>query len=157
MPPHPTPISAAVNPAVAMIGVVKPLGQSTRSGEKRAPAQRASIGSALLDVLMGEGEIGIGMHGGELLPHLGGLLRHPSRSAVRFRSFQRNLFARRRADGTEQTVAVDWAFTGIGAVGAELAPLVIGSLLLFQVAVGPPRDVVETVLTGCLAGLREAG
>jgi len=106
---------------------------------------------------MGEGEIGIGMHGGELLPHLGDLLRHPSRSAVRFRSFQRNLFARRRADGTEQTVAVDWAFTGIGAVGAELAPLVIGSLLLFQVAVGPPRDVVETVLTGCLAGLREAG
>jgi len=75
-----------------------------------------------------EGEIGIGMHGGEPLPHLGNLLRHPSRSAVRFRSFQRNLIVRRRADGTEQTVAV-----------------------------GPPRDVVEAVLTGCLVGLREAG
>jgi len=104
-----------------------------------------------------EGEIGIGMHGGEPLPHLGDLLRHPSRSDVRFRSFQRNLIARRRAVGTEQTVAVDWAFTEIGAVGEELAPLVIASLLLFEVAVGLPWDVVEAVLTGCLVGLREAG
>jgi hypothetical protein len=104
-----------------------------------------------------EGEIGIGMHGGESLSHLGDQLRQPLRSAVRFRSFQRNLIARRRAVGTEQTVAVNWAFIGIGAVGAELARLVIGSLLLFEVAVGLPWDVVEAVLTGCLVGLREVG
>ena len=72
-------------------------------------------------------------------------------------AFRRNLFARRGADGTEQTVAVDWAFTGIGAVGAELAPLVIGSLLLFEVVDAPPRDLAETAMTGYLVGLREVG
>ena len=97
------------------------------------------------------------MHGDEPLPYLGDQLRHPSRSDVRFRSFQRHLFARQGAGGTEQTVVVDWAFTGIGAVGAELTPLVIASLLVFEVAVGLPWDVVEAVLTGCLVGLREAG
>ena len=72
-------------------------------------------------------------------------------------AFRRNLFARRRADGTEQTVAVDWTFTGIGAIGAELAPLVMGSLLLFEVADAPPRDLVEAALAGYLMGLREVG
>jgi Phosphotransferase enzyme family len=72
-------------------------------------------------------------------------------------AFRRNLFARRCADGTEQTVAVDWAFMGIGAVGAELAPLVMGSLLLFEVVDAPPRDLVETALAGYLMGLREVG
>ena len=46
---------------------------------------------------------------------------------------------------------------GIGAVGAELAPLVVGSLLLFEVADAPPRDLVETALAGYLVGLREVG
>ena len=72
-------------------------------------------------------------------------------------AFRRNLFARRGADGAEQTVAVDWAFVGIGAVGAELAPLVVGSLLFFEVADATPRDLAETALAGYVAGLREAG
>ena len=72
-------------------------------------------------------------------------------------AFRRNLFARRAADGTEQTVAVDWAFTGIGAVGADLAPLVIGSLMLFEVVDAAPWDLVETAVAGYLVGLWEAG
>jgi hypothetical protein len=72
-------------------------------------------------------------------------------------AFRRNLFARRGSDGTEQTVAVDWAFTGIGAVGAELAPLIVGSLLLFEVADATPQDLAEAALAGYLTGLREAG
>ena len=72
-------------------------------------------------------------------------------------AFRRNLFARRGSDGTEQTVAVDWAFAGIGAVGADLAPLIVGSLLFFEVADAAPRDLTEAALVGYVTGLREAG
>ena len=61
------------------------------------------------------------------------------------------------ADGTERTVAVDWAFAGIGAVGADLAPLIVGSLLFFEVADAAPQDLAETALAAYMSGLREAG
>ncbi len=41
----------------------------------------------------------------------------------------RNAFVR-VADGVEQTVAIDWAFCGWAALGADLAPL-IGAFLNF--------------------------
>lgn len=72
-------------------------------------------------------------------------------------AFRRNLFARRTADGQEQTVAIDWAFAGIGAVGAELTPLVQGSLDFFEVRDSAPRELAEAALTGYVTGLREAG
>jgi hypothetical protein len=40
-----------------------------------------------------------------------------------------NLFARRGDDGAPETVAIDWAFLGRGAVGEECAPLVMASIL----------------------------
>lgn len=72
-------------------------------------------------------------------------------------AFRRNLFARRTAGGQEQTVAIDWAFAGIGAVGAELAPLVLGSLGFFEVRDCAPRELAEATLAGYVTGLREAG
>ncbi len=72
-------------------------------------------------------------------------------------AFRRNLFARRGPDGSEQTVAVDWAFAGSGAVGADLAPLVVGSLFFFEVADVAPRELAETALAAYATGLREAG
>ena len=72
-------------------------------------------------------------------------------------AFRRNLFARHGSDGTEQTVAVDWAFTGIGAIGADLAPLIVGSLLFFEVADAAPQDLAEAALAGYVSGLREVG
>jgi hypothetical protein len=72
-------------------------------------------------------------------------------------AFRRNLFARRGSDGTEQTVAVDWAFLGVGAVGAEVAPLVLGSLLFFEVTDADPHELVETALVEYMTGLRETG
>jgi hypothetical protein len=72
-------------------------------------------------------------------------------------AFRRNLFARRESDGTEQTVAVDWAFTGIGSLGAEVAPLVLGSLLFFEVVDGDPHALAETALMEYITGLRETG
>ncbi len=39
-------------------------------------------------------------------------------------AFRRNLFARRTSAGQEVTMAIDWSYTGIGAVGEDLTPLV---------------------------------
>ncbi len=71
-------------------------------------------------------------------------------------AFRRNLFARHTADGQVQTVAIDWAFAGIGAVGAELTPLVLGSLGFFEVRDCTPRELAEAALAGYVTGLREA-
>ena len=72
-------------------------------------------------------------------------------------AFRRNLFARRRADGEELTVAIDWAFAGIRAVGAELTPLVQGSLGFFEVRGCAPRELTEAALAAYVTRLREAG
>jgi hypothetical protein len=77
--------------------------------------------------------------------------------------FRRNLFARRSADGADdkhpcdQTVVVDWAFVGIGAVGEEIAPLVGASFLFFEVELGQAQELDEIVFEGYLHGLRDAG
>jgi hypothetical protein len=69
-----------------------------------------------------------------------------------------NLFARRGGDGAPETVAIDWAFLGRGAVGEEVAPLVMASVLWGS---GPePADLPalsRTCYAGYLAGLRDAG
>ena len=71
---------------------------------------------------------------------------------------RRNLFARRGPAGEEETVAIDWAFTGVGALGEEVAPLVASSVLWFQGA--EPDDLpalADRCLAGYTAGLAEAG
>jgi hypothetical protein len=71
-----------------------------------------------------------------------------------------NLFARRRADGTEETVAIDWGAAGVGAVGEDLAHFVETS---FAVPPGPrekwagAHDLRRRALEAYLAGLRAAG
>jgi hypothetical protein len=71
---------------------------------------------------------------------------------------RRNLFARRGGDGGPETVAIDWAFLGRGAVGEECAPLVMASILLGE---GLEPDDVPALSRACyagyLAGLRDAG
>jgi hypothetical protein len=71
---------------------------------------------------------------------------------------RRNLFARRSGDGGRETVAIDWAFLGRGAVGEECAPLVMASVLLGEGL--EPADVPalsRACYAGYLAGLRDAG
>jgi hypothetical protein len=71
--------------------------------------------------------------------------------------FRRNLFARTTADGDDQTVAVDWAFAGTGALGEELVPLILGSVVFYEVGLDKAQALEEIVFEGYLEGLRDAG
>jgi hypothetical protein len=71
-------------------------------------------------------------------------------------AFRRNLLHRAGSEG-EELVAIDWAFVGHGAVGEELGQLVVASLVFFEAAGIPPRELDAACFTGYVAGLREAG
>jgi hypothetical protein len=71
-------------------------------------------------------------------------------------AFSRNLFSRRSAEG-DQTIAIDWAFVGYGAVGEELEPLVCRSLGFSDVEIAQAQELDAVVFSGYLAGLRDAG
>jgi hypothetical protein len=71
-------------------------------------------------------------------------------------AFSRNLFSRRGAGG-DQTVAIDWAFVGAGAVGEELEPLVCRSLLFNDVEPTQAQELDGIVFAAYLDGLRDAG
>ena len=68
-----------------------------------------------------------------------------------------NLFARLGSDGVDQTVAIDWAFTGVAALGTDIGQLASTSCLLVNMPTIPIADYWETVLAGYLAGLADAG
>jgi hypothetical protein len=85
------------------------------------------------------------------------LLDQLPRTFYHLDAFRRNLFLRRGRDGTEETVAIDWEFAGDGAIGEELAPLVVASIFFLE---APVRDILHlesTVLTGYTDGLRDVG
>ena len=72
--------------------------------------------------------------------------------------FRRNLFTQKTADGDDyQTVAVDWAFAGRGAIGEELGPLIRASVLFFEVDLAQAQALEDIVFAGYLEGLRDAG
>lgn len=72
-------------------------------------------------------------------------------------AYRPNLFLRQDSRGSTQTVAVDWAFTGIAAVGEEIANLLGASLIWLECDAGEAKSLDEAVLSGYLDGLREAG
>jgi hypothetical protein len=71
--------------------------------------------------------------------------------------FRRNLFARRTADGDYESVAIDWAFAGKGALGEELVPLILGSVMFFEVGLDQAQALEEIAFESYLKGLRDAG
>ncbi len=70
-----------------------------------------------------------------------------------FDAIRRNLY---RSEGT-RTVALDWEWAGIGALGEDLAPLVAGSLCMGDAAAADGRHLDAVAFTGYMDGLLEAG
>jgi hypothetical protein len=71
--------------------------------------------------------------------------------------FRRNLFARRTADSEYESVAIDWAFAGRAALGEELVPLVLGSVMFFEVGLDQVQALEEIAFEGYLNGLHDVG
>jgi hypothetical protein len=71
-------------------------------------------------------------------------------------AFSRNLFMR-HADGQDQTIAIDWAFTGIEAIGAELASLMLVSMIFADVPPMRAREFEQQAFAAYLDGLRDVG
>jgi len=84
-------------------------------------------------------------------------LDHLPKTLCHLDLFRRNLFARKTADGDDQTVAIDWAFAGQGAIGEEIANLVITSLAFNEVDLAQAQALEDIVFEGYLEGLRDAG
>jgi hypothetical protein len=74
-----------------------------------------------------------------------------------FDVFRRNLFARRTADGDDQTVVIDWAFVGRGPIGVDLSPLVLASIAFYEVGLDKVQELDKIVFDGYLEGLHNTG
>jgi hypothetical protein len=72
-------------------------------------------------------------------------------------AYRPNLFLRRDARGSTQTVAVDWAFTGIAGLREEIANLLAASLIWLEYDAEDAKGLDEAVFRGYLTGLKEAG
>lgn len=72
-------------------------------------------------------------------------------------AFRANLAARRTPTGKDETVAIDWAWAGSGALGEELGPLVVATVLDGALPLDALPALESAALDGYLAGLGEAG
>jgi hypothetical protein len=71
--------------------------------------------------------------------------------------FQRNAFAQRTAEGSYKTIAVDWAFAGQAAIGADAAMPVLLGLFMANIDPNHTAENEKRVFDGYIAGLRETG
>lgn len=71
-------------------------------------------------------------------------------------AFRRNLLFQPGPDG-EELVALDWAYAGHGAIGEELAQLVVASLFFFETVGMTPRELEAVCFAGYITGVRDAG
>lgn len=73
-------------------------------------------------------------------------------------AFPGNLFVRPTAIGGEKFVAIDWAYAGIDAIGAELAALTFAKVTLFKrIDLATVRSNAAAAWDGYLLGLATAG
>lgn len=69
-----------------------------------------------------------------------------------------NLFARRLGDGADQTVVIDWQYSGRRQIGGDIAGLIADSSVIpVRRKAAEPEAFTEMVLEAYLSGLREAG
>jgi hypothetical protein len=72
-------------------------------------------------------------------------------------AFRRNLFISQTLAGNQETVVIDWAFVGPGAIGEELAPLISATIIFFEVDFSDLLGLEKQILEGYVAGLSAAG
>jgi hypothetical protein len=72
-------------------------------------------------------------------------------------AFRRNVLVRSHLDDPDETVAVDWAFSGPGPIGADLAPLIGGGVALGLIDVDRFAEVAASAFRAYLDGLRGCG
>lgn len=72
-------------------------------------------------------------------------------------AFSRNIFVRERANEPDDTILIDWSYSGIGAVGEELVPLVGASVGFMDTPVSDIAELSDLTLAGYIAGLHDAG
>ncbi len=72
-------------------------------------------------------------------------------------AFRRNLLTRRTDAGADETVAIDWAYTGFGRIGEE-AGVTTGMTATFaDVPASQVRELDQAVFAGYAEGLRASG
>ena len=72
-------------------------------------------------------------------------------------AFRRNLFVRSDARCQYETVAIDWAFAGTGALGEDLVSFVLSPVIFFEIEPAQLPALEELALTQYTHGLRAAG
>ena len=70
---------------------------------------------------------------------------------------RRNLFARIDHNAYSQTVAIDWAFAGVGALGADIATLMAVDVQFGETKADKLPQLDQVIFAGYLSGLLEAG
>lgn len=85
-------------------------------------------------------------------PRLLKVLDHLPQTLCHNDAFGPNLFNRR-----DEVVAIDWSFTGIAPLGAELAPLVGAAFGLAKFPSSQTKDLDQACFAAYLEGLRQAG
>lgn len=85
------------------------------------------------------------------------LLDQLPQTLCHFDAFRRNLFTSRDSTGATLLVAVDWAFTGQGALGVEVNCLTVIGIAFFDVELAQAQTLDEIVFAGYLAGLQDVG
>jgi hypothetical protein len=84
---------------------------------------------------------------------LGALERLPQ-TFCHLDAFPRNLLI---DPDTQEVVALDWSFAGIGPIGTELAPMVAASVCFYDAEPEQMRSIDEVVFDAYVEGLRAAG
>lgn len=72
-------------------------------------------------------------------------------------AYRRNLIARDRPGGEQQTVAVDWSMVGFGGIGEESGIMAAATLTFLDVPAAEASAYDDLVFASYLTGLRDAG
>ena len=67
------------------------------------------------------------------------------------------MWSRSLQTGEEELIGVDWAFTGIGALGNDLGELIGTSMFFFEYSPTDAETLEAAILEGYLAGLADNG